>query len=191
MDTTRYAKPRPCLPSLQRSRVGRARAVSLDEVSDRSLSRDDLVWETRMCLRPSTAPSIDDLGFDEEDLYGEGEVEGSFENNRKALEDDGEDIFPQDESVKGVEALVLTEAPAVLVTPPVTPRSLPQPLSLSGAKYLATRVLTRPRHAAVVALDRVVAVIFTQRTLDAIGRRDAHVLSTIVRAASSSGHDQL
>ena len=105
MDTTRYAKatskPRPCLPSLQRSRSrtrvaapGRARAVSLDEVSDRSLSRDDLVWETRMCLRPSTAPSIDDLGFDEEDQY-------------------------------------------------------------------------------------------------AIGRRDAHVLSTIVRAASSSGHDQL
>ena len=94
MDTTRYAKPRPCLPSLQRSRVGRARAVSLDEVSDRSLSRDDLVWETRMCLQPSTAPSIDDLGFDEEDQY-------------------------------------------------------------------------------------------------AIGRRDAHVLSTIVRAASSSGHDQL
>ena len=99
MDTTRYAKPRPCLPSLQRSRTrvaapGRARAVSLDEVSDRSLSRDDLVWETRMCLRPSTAPSIDDLGFDEEDQY-------------------------------------------------------------------------------------------------AIGRRDAHVLSTIVRAASSSGHDQL
>ena len=148
MDTTRYAKtskPRPCLPSLQRSRTrvaapGRARAVSLDEVSDRSLSRDDLVWETRMCLRPSTAPSIDDLGFDEEDAYDEGEVEGSFENNRKALEDDGEDIFPQDESVKGVEALVLTEAPAV-VTPPVTPRSLPQPLSLSGAKYLATRVL--------------------------------------------------
>ena len=44
MDTTRYAKPRPCLPSLPRSRVGRARAVSLDEVSDRSLSRDDLVW---------------------------------------------------------------------------------------------------------------------------------------------------
>ena len=86
---------------------------------------------------------------------------------------------PQDESVKGVEALVLTETPAV-VTPPVTPRSLPQPLSL-----------TRPRHAAVVALDRVVAVIFTQRTLDAIGRRDAHVLSTIVRAAASSGHDQL
>ncbi len=151
MDTTRYAKtskPRPCLPSLQRSRSsrtrvaapGRARAVSLDEVSDRSLSRDDLVWETRMCLQPSTAPSIDDLGFDEEDAYDEGEVEGSFENNRKALEDDGEDIFPQDESVKGVEALVLTEAPAV-VTPPVTPRSLPQPLSLSGAKYLATRVL--------------------------------------------------
>ena len=77
MDTTRYAKatskPRPCLPSLQRSRTrvavpGRARAVSLDEVSDRSLSRDDLVWETRMCLQPSTAPSIDDLGFDEEDL---------------------------------------------------------------------------------------------------------------------------
>ena len=258
MDTTRYAKPRPCLPSLQRARVGRARAVSLDEVSDRSLSRDDLVWETRMCLQPSTAPSIDDLGFDEEDQYGEGEVEGSFENNRKALEDDGEDIFPQDESVKGVEALVLTEA--AVVTPPMTPRSLPQPLSLSGAKYLATRVLgfagrelgsvvyslsaccsmqtirrgdylydegedsgafyvvlsgslkdlgtaviksdgevlgfddyslTRPRHAAVVALDRVVAVIFTQRTLDAIGRRDAHVLSTIVRAAASSGHDQL
>ena len=51
--------------------------------------------------------------------------------------------------------------------------------------------LTRPRHAAVVALDRVVAVIFTQRTLDAIGRRDAHVLSTIVRAEASSGHDQL
>ena len=51
--------------------------------------------------------------------------------------------------------------------------------------------LTRPRHAAVVALDRVVAVIFNQRTLDAIGRRDAHVLSTIVRAAASSGHDQL
>ena len=51
--------------------------------------------------------------------------------------------------------------------------------------------LTRPRHAAIVALDRVVAVIFTQRTLDAIGRRDAHVLSTIVRAAASSGHDQL
>ena len=48
-----------------------------------------------------------------------------------------------------------------------------------------------PRHAAVVALDRVVAVIFTQRTLDAIGRRDAYVLSTIVRAAASSGHDQL
>ena len=46
---------------------------------------------------------------------------------------------PQDESVKGVEALVLTEA--AVVTPPVTPRSLPQPLSLSGAKYLATRVL--------------------------------------------------
>ena len=56
MDTTRYAKatskPRPCLPSLQRSRrtrvaaPGRARAVSLDEVSDRSLSRDDLVWMT-------------------------------------------------------------------------------------------------------------------------------------------------
>ena len=90
---------------------------------------------------------------------------------------------------KGVEALVLTEA--AVVTPPVTPRSLPQPLSLSGAKYLATRVLTRPRHAAVVALDRVVAVIFNQRTLDAIGRRDAHVLSTIVRAAASSGHDQL
>ena len=74
MDTTRYAKPRPCLPSLQRSRSsrtrvaapGRARAVSLDEVSDRSLSRDDLVWETRMCLQPSTAPSIDDLGFDED-----------------------------------------------------------------------------------------------------------------------------
>ena len=70
MDTTRYAKPRPCLPSLQRSRTrvaapGRARAVSLDEVSDRSLSRDDLVWETRMCLQPSTAPSIDDLGFDD------------------------------------------------------------------------------------------------------------------------------
>ena len=60
MDTTRYAKPRPCLPSLQRARVGRARAVSLDEVSDRSLSRDDLVWETRMCLQPSTAPSIDE-----------------------------------------------------------------------------------------------------------------------------------
>ena len=143
MDTTRYSKPRPCLPSLQRSRTrvaapGRARAVSLDEVSDRSLSRDDLVWETRMCLRPSTAPSIDDLGFDEEDQYGEGEVEGSFDN-RKCL-DDGEDIFPQDESVKGVEALVLTEAPAV-VTPPATPRSLPLPLSLSGAKYLATRVL--------------------------------------------------
>ena len=187
----------------------------------------------------------------------EGEVEGSFDNRKL---DDGEDIFPQDESVKGVEALVLTEAPAVQVTPPVTPRSLPQPLSLSGAKYLATRVLgfagrelgsvvyslsaccsmqtirrgdylydegedssafyvvlsgslkdlgngviksdgevlgfddyslTRPRHAAVVALDRVVAVIFTQRTLDAIGRRDAHVLSTIVRAAASSGHDQL
>ena len=38
---------------------------------------------------------------------------------------------------------------------------------------------------------RVVAVIFNQRTLDAIGRRDAHVLSTIVRAAASSGHDQL
>jgi len=34
-------------------------------------------------------------------------------------------------------------------------------------------------------------LIFTQRTLDAIGRRDAHVLSTIVRAAASSGHDQL
>ena len=50
---------------------------------------------------------------------------------------------------------------------------------------------TRLDHAAVVALDRVVAVIFNQRTLDAIGRRDAHVLSTIVRAASSSGHDQL
>ena len=225
--------------------------------------------------------SIDDLGFDEEDQYGEGEVEGTFENNRKGREDE-EDIFPQDESVKGVEALVLTEA--AVVTPPVTPRSLPQPLSLSGAKYLATRVLgfagrelgsvvyslsacclilcrnqptsrrwrgrlkfdfrtgsmqtirrgdylydegedsgafyvvlsgslkdlgtaviksdgevlgfddyslTRPRHAAVVALDRVVAVIFTQRTLDAIGRRDAHVLSTIVRAAASSGHDQL
>ena len=124
MDTTRYAKPRPCLPSLQRSRVGRARAVSLDEVSDRSLSRDDLVWETRMCLQPSTAPSIDDLGFDEEDAYDEGEVECTFENSR-------------------------------------------------------------------IALDRVVAVIFTQRTLDAIGRRDAHVLSTIVRAAASSGHDQL
>ena len=90
-----------------------------------------------MCLRPSTAPSIDDLGFDEEDQFGEGEVEGSFDNRKL---DDGEDIFPQDESVKGVEALVLTEAPA-LVTPPVTPRSLPQPLSLSGAKYLATRVL--------------------------------------------------
>ena len=45
MDTTRYAKPRPCLPSLQRSRVGRARAVSLDEVSDRSLSRDDRLVE--------------------------------------------------------------------------------------------------------------------------------------------------
>ena len=141
MDTTRYAKPRPCLPSLQRSRVGRARAVSLDEVSDRSLSRDDLVWEARMCLEPmKQRASIDDLGFDEEDAYDEGEVEGSFENNRKALEDDGEDIFPQDESVKGVEALVLTEAPA-LVTPPATPRSLPQPLSLSGAMYLATRVL--------------------------------------------------
>ena len=258
MDTTRYAKPRPCLPSLQRARVGRARAVSLDEVSDRSLSRDDLVWETRMCLQPSTAPSIDDLGFDEEDAYDEGEVESTFENSRKGRDDDGEDIFPQDESVKGVEALVLTEA--AVVTPPVTPRSLPQPLSLSGAKYLATRVLgfagrelgsvvyslsaccsmqtirrgdylydegedsgafyvvlsgslkdlgtaviksdgevlgfddyslTRPRHAAVVALDRVVAVIFNQRTLDAIGRRDAHVLSTIVRAAASSGHDQL
>ena len=66
-------------------------------------------------------------------------MEGAFEN-RKCLEDE-EDIFPQDESVKGVEALVLTEAPAVQVTPPVTPRSLPQPLSLSGAKYLATRVL--------------------------------------------------
>ena len=51
--------------------------------------------------------------------------------------------------------------------------------------------LQRSRYAAVVALDRVVAVIFTQRTLDAIGRRDAHVLSTIVRAAASSGHDQL
>ena len=147
MDTTRYAKPRPCLPSLQRSRSsrtrvaapGRARAVSLDEVSDRSLSRDDLVWEARMCLQPSTAPSIDDLGFDEEDQYGEGEVEGSFENNRKGRDDDGEDIFPEDESAKGVEALVLTEA--AVVTPPVTPRSLPQPLSLSGAKYLATRVL--------------------------------------------------
>ena len=259
MDTTRYAKPRPCLPSLQRARVGRARAVSLDEVSDRSLSRDDLVWEARMCLEPmKQRSSIDDLGFDEEDQYGEGEVEGSFENSRKGRDDDGEDIFPQDESVKGVEALVLTEA--AVVTPPVTPRSLPQPLSLSGAKYLATRVLgfagrelgsvvyslsaccsmqtirrgdylydegedssafyvvlsgslkdlgtaviksdgevlgfddyslTRPRHAAVVALDRVVAVIFTQRTLDAIGRRDAHVLSTIVRAAASSGHDQL
>ena len=256
MDTTRYAKPRPCLPSLQRARVGRARAVSLDEVSDRSLSRDDLVWEARMCLEPmKQRASIDDLGFDEEDQYGEGEVEGSFDNRKL---DDGEDIFPQDESVKGVEALVLTEA--AVVTPPVTPRSLPQPLSLSGAKYLATRVLgfagrelgsvvyslsaccsmqtirrgdylydegedsgafyvvlsgslkdlgsaviksdgevlgfddyslTRPRHAAVVALDRVVAVIFTQRTLDAIGRRDAHVLSTIVRAAASSGHDQL
>ena len=259
MDTTRYAKPRPCLPSLQRSRVGRARAVSLDEVSDRSLSRDDLVWEARMCLEPmKQRASIDDLGFDEEDQYDEGEVEGSFENSRKGRDDDGEDIFPQDESVKGVEALVLTEA--AVVTPPVTPRSLPQPLSLSGAKYLATRVLgfagrelgsvvyslsaccsmqtirrgdylydegedsgafyvvlsgslkdlgtaviksdgevlgfddyslTRPRHAAVVALDRVVAVIFNQRTLDAIGRRDAHVLSTIVRAAASSGHDQL
>ena len=42
-----------------------------------------------------------------------------------------------------------------------------------------------------IELDRVVAVIFNQRTLDAIGRRDAHVLSTIVRAAASSGHDQL
>ena len=81
--------------------------------------------------------SIDDLGFDEEDQYGEGEVEGSFDNRKL---DDGEDIFPQDESVKGVEALVLTEAPTV-VTPPATPRSLPLPLSLSGAKYLATRVL--------------------------------------------------
>ena len=113
MDTTRYTKPRPCLPSLQRSRSsrtrvaapGRARAVSLDEVSDRSLSRDDLVWEARMCLEPMKQRSSID--------------------------------------------------------------------------------------AAVVALDRVVAVIFTQRTLDAIGRRDAHVLSTIVRAAASSGHDQL
>ena len=141
MDTTRYAKPRPCLPSLQRARVGRARAVSLDEVSDRSLSRDDLVWEARMCLEPmKQRASIDDLGFDEEDQYDEGEVEGSFENSRKGRDDDGEDIFPQDESVKGVEALVLTEAPPV-VTPPATPRSLPLPLSLSGAKYLATRVL--------------------------------------------------
>ena len=42
-----------------------------------------------------------------------------------------------------------------------------------------------------LTVDRVVAVIFNQRTLDAIGRRDAHVLSTIVRAAASSGHDQL
>ena len=156
MDTTRYAayakatsKPRPCLPSLQRSRSsrtrvaapGRARAVSLDEISDRSLSRDDLIWEARMCLEPmKQRSSIDDLGFDEEDQYDEGEVEGSFENSRKGRDDDGEDIFPQDESVKGVEALVLTEAPA-LVTPPATPRSLPLPLSLSGAKYLATRVL--------------------------------------------------
>ena len=41
------------------------------------------------------------------------------------------------------------------------------------------------------SMDRVVAVIFNQRTLDEIGKRDAHVLSTIVRAASSSGHDQL
>ena len=165
MDTTRYAKPRPCLPSLQRSRVGRARAVSLDEVSDRSLSRDDLVWETRMCLQPSTAPSIDDLGFDEEDAYDEGDVECTFENSRKGRDDDGEDIFPQDESVKGVEALVLTEAAVVRtgaqirfsfcaeaagllshwsicaqVTPPVTPRSLPQPLSLSGAKLWGNQI---------------------------------------------------
>ena len=166
MDTTRYAKPRPCLPSLQRSRVGRARAVSLDEVSDRSLSRDDLVWEARMCLEPmKQRASIDDLGFDEEDQYDEGEVEGSFENSRKGRDDDGEDIFPQDESVKGVEALVLTEAAVVRtgaqirfsfcaeaagllshwsicaqVTPPVTPRSLPQPLSLSGAKLCGNQI---------------------------------------------------
>ena len=49
----------------------------------------------------------------------------------------------------------------------------------------------KPRPCLPSLHDRVVAVIFNQRTLDAIGRRDAHVLSTIVRAAASSGHDQL
>ena len=34
-----------------------------------------------------SAPSIDDLGFDEEDQFGEGEVEGSFDNRKL---DDGD-----------------------------------------------------------------------------------------------------
>ena len=54
-----------------------------------------------------------------------------------------------------------------------------------------TRYASKPRPCLPSLHDRVVAVIFNQRTLDAIGRRDAHVLSTIVRAAASSGHDQL
>ena len=82
---------------------------------------------------------------------------------------------------------------------PLAPGTSPSSLVLDGEgpalhklrTNKKTLSATRLDHAAVVALDRVVAVIFNQRTLDAIGRRDAHVLSTIVRAASSSGHDQL
>ena len=167
MDTTRYAKPRPCLPSLPRSRVGRARAVSLDEVSDRSLSRDDLVWETRMCLQPSTAPSIDDLGFDEEDQYGEGEVEGAFENNRKpqrrrkGRDDDGEDIFPQDESVKGVEALVLAEA---AVVSPSSSTSGPWTRSVAATHTSSARSCEPPRRRATTSSELAFLYIVVERS---------------------------
>ena len=157
MDTTRYAKPRPCLPSLQRSRSsrtrvaapGRARAVSLDEVSDRSLSRDDLVWEARMCLEPmKQRSSIDDLGFDEEDAYDEGEVEGAFEN--KGRDDDGEDIFPQDESVKGVEALVLAEA---AVVSPSSSTSGPWTRSVAATHTSSARSCEPPRRRATTSSE--------------------------------------
>ena len=112
MDTTRYAKatskPRPCLPAaIPRSRTrvaaGRARAVSLDEVSDRPV--DDLVWETR----PSTAPSIDDPRLRRGGPVRRGRGRGllrqcSRRRRRRHL--------PAGREVKGVEALVLTEAPA-------------------------------------------------------------------------------
>ena len=61
---------------------------------------------------------------------------------------------------------------------------------MDTTRYAAyAKATSKPRPC--LPIDRVVAVIFNQRTLDAIGRRDAHVLSTIVRAAASSGHDQL
>ena len=185
MDTTRYAayakatsKPRPCLPSLQRSRSsrtrvaapGRARAVSLDEISDRSLSRDDLIWEARMCLEPmKQRSSIDDLGFDEEDAYDEGEVEGSFENNRKGRDDDGEDIFPQDESVKGVEALVLAEA---AVVSPSSSTSGPWTRSVAATHTSSARSCEPPRRRATTSSE--LAFLYIRKIVERSALRESY-----------------